>query len=75
MITFNTWKEVEEHFNTLPQNISIVAEGTEDFKKQLNQKFFDWVEKNYIDTPTFTVKEQDSTDRSDAYDRSNHHQS
>lgn len=74
MITFNTWVDVEKHYLSFPvKRFRMVADGIEDMALQFLTHYQNWVEKNYIDTPTFTVKEQDSIDSSDAYDRATCH--
>lgn len=72
MITFNTWADVHDYWMTLP--IENHFAGTqEELEAFLKVEFNKWVEENYNHTPTFTVKEQDSTDESDAYDRATCH--
>ena len=74
MQTFNTWVDVEkEYLKETVKNYGMVAVSVDDMMAQFNRDYEIWLDKNYNGNPTFTVKEQDSTDSSDAYDRATCH--
>ena len=80
MITFNTWADCENyHLKEVPVKGGCryfgLAEGLLGRLEALEEIYCEcWVEENYNHNPTFTVKEQDSTDSSDSYDRLTIHQ-
>lgn len=75
MITFNNWHDVKVYFvRNVPIKPLGFSGGKGEIESYLKEQYDAWAEENYNHNPTFTVKEQDSLNESDAWDRNNHHQ-